>query len=274
LGYYEEESVFFVNAIDKSLGSTGVPPAYQDIDISDDIEEVLDVSGQPVSPMSISAMFQIVFSANLRHYAFRNNGSTDDLYQESQYRNVWGYIIGVDENNICEAKIESTEVDFYLTGWQHPTIYVFNSNEVYYVVNAIDLNITEDDAWHHITDISAAGFPWDDCGGGIMVDIQNVKDAGWTVWGLKPHELNSGIYPYPSKRASYKHLWAMMGAKDGIVEAITASVFSGGIWVFSASDFYLLGSYKSIDFGEPTTIRLPIISSEGIHVPNNRIIRG
>lgn len=97
-GYIKSDATFNTNATDLSLSSTG---SYYDLTALPEgatggFVEVTNVSG-----------------ANL--YALRKNGSTEDIYQYC-VRHYWA-AVECDENRIIEGKINSAEVDFFLSGY-------------------------------------------------------------------------------------------------------------------------------------------------------------
>lgn len=112
VGYFDTDAVFFTNAPDKSLSATA---AWTDI----------DMSGDTGADTAIGAFFEVLNDGNAWNFGFRKNGSTDDRY-------YWNYnhffaCIGVDGSEICEGKIASTTVDFFLNGYLKAGA-VFNTN--------------------------------------------------------------------------------------------------------------------------------------------------
>jgi hypothetical protein len=105
VGYYDSSAVFFDNAPDKSLGSTG---AWTDVDIS----------GDTGADTAIAAIFELKITSGSDTWGFRKNGSTDARNIATGSNNLFAFaIVGVDGSEICEHIISSTNVDAFLVGY-------------------------------------------------------------------------------------------------------------------------------------------------------------
>ncbi len=102
IGYYTDESVFFTNAIDKSVGATG---AWTDINIS----------GDTGADTAIAAHFDIIAGDWSYAIGLRKNGSTDNRHE--RYNRHIGATIGVDASEICEAYVNNTAQTIHLVGY-------------------------------------------------------------------------------------------------------------------------------------------------------------
>ena len=104
VGYTTSDSVFFTNAPDKSLSTTG---SWVDIDISSDTG----------ADTAIGAFFEIiqVNYGSLDKWGFRKNGSSDSRIDGAGKH--CGAVIGVDGSEICEGQVNNTNSDFFLTGY-------------------------------------------------------------------------------------------------------------------------------------------------------------
>lgn len=102
IGYLDSDAVFFTNAANKSLGSTG---SWLDIDISSDTG----------ADTAIAAILEIILLNTTDTWGVRKNGSSDSrLMTGISHR--WA-IIGVDGSEIFEHQINVTDVDCFLVGY-------------------------------------------------------------------------------------------------------------------------------------------------------------
>ena len=99
-GYVTSGAVFFTNAIDKSTSTTS---SYVDVDISSDIGAD-DANG---------AILEIANASDLAT-ALRRKGAPYDYYQAMSHS--WG-LTAIDQDDIFQQKIESTDADVFLTGY-------------------------------------------------------------------------------------------------------------------------------------------------------------
>jgi len=124
VAYFEDDAVFFTNGIDKSLDT---------VDTWIDI----DISGDTGADTAIAAIFENIGGSVDHHGGQRNNGSTDGLNGDPGAHA--GCIIGVDENEICEGKIDNTDVDFFLLGY-------IKSDSIFYV-NRVEYGVGVTETW-------------------------------------------------------------------------------------------------------------------------------
>ncbi len=103
VGYTMPGVTFFTNAVDKSVGTAG---SYQDVDIS----------GDTGTDTAIGGIFIVTGSSALM-YSLREKGSTDSRYTDIQAESATGAWVGVDGSELCEMRIETTDVDLYLVGY-------------------------------------------------------------------------------------------------------------------------------------------------------------
>ncbi len=188
VGYFTDEAVFFTNGVDKSLGVTST---WTDIDISADTG----------TDTAIGAIFEVIHEANgYRWYDFRKNGSTDDFSGGSNdVKSHNGVIIGVDANEICEAIIENTDVDFFLVGYVTKDM-VFNTN-------ATDMSLSTTGVW---TDLTA--LPDGATGAFFNVPV------GLDAFGLRQNGSTENIVNV------YPHAWAMVAAdSNGLIEGYSTN---------------------------------------------------
>lgn len=105
VGYTESDAAFFTNAYDKSLLTTDM---WTDIDLSGELPEG-----------AIAAIFEVVNveSSVERWGGLRKNGSTGGQTEFIYPLSHIFLAIGVDENRVCEGKIDTTDIKFYLLGY-------------------------------------------------------------------------------------------------------------------------------------------------------------
>lgn len=104
LGYFTvAEAAAITNGVAHSLGSTG---SWLDIDVTADV----------VTGTAIASMFQIL-SGSFDNYGLRQNGSTDDRYNQISQDNMQGGFIALDADEICEMKIGDLSIDIYHIGY-------------------------------------------------------------------------------------------------------------------------------------------------------------
>lgn len=128
VGYFGSESVFFTNAIDKSIARDST---YHDVDISADTG----------SDTAIGAFLEVI--ATNGAFSVRKNGSTDNFGYKQQYQHG-GVVVGVDGSEIFEAMLVNSGDYIYLNGYMKSGA-VFNTN-------ATNMSLGSTGAW---TDLSA-----------------------------------------------------------------------------------------------------------------------
>lgn len=213
VGYFTDEAVFFTNAVDKSLTVTST---WTDIDISADTG----------TDTAIGAIFEVVHIANgYRWYDFRKNSSTDNFSGGSNdVKSHNGVIVGVDANEICEAIIESTDVDFFLVGYVTKDM-VFNTN-------ATDMSLSTTGAWTDLTALPSGAT-------GAFFNVPIGADA----FGLRQNGSTENIVN------TYPHAWAMVAAdSNGLIE---------GYSTWGLVKFYMVGYTTSGSSGNSA----PTVSS-------------
>lgn len=209
VGYFTDDSVFFDNAIDKSLNAT---TTWTDIDIS------ADTGGAT----AIAAYFEVIKTdANRVAFGLRKNGSTDARIGALRINNShrWA-VIGVDGSEICEGYIETTVIDFFLVGYCM-TLATLNTN-------AVDLSLGGIDAW---TDLSALTIG---ATGGI-IEAQNASDDSF-YYGLRKNGSAEDIYMLVSE-----HAW-------GLVECDINRIIEGKI-SNTGVDFFEIGVFLAAAAG-------------------------
>lgn len=134
VGYFEAaDAFFFTNAVDKSTGTTS---AYEDVDITADLQG---------ADNAIGAFLEVLGGSAPNSFAVRVNGSTDDRAREVTAAHC-GFMVGVDTGHIFEQKIGGTTVDVFLIGYLKDTAnFTFEDP-------AVDMSLGVNDAW---TDLSA-----------------------------------------------------------------------------------------------------------------------
>lgn len=173
VGYFGSDSVFFTNAVDKSLGSTG---SWLDIDIS------ADTGGDT----AIGAIFEAIGPPAT--FGFRKNGSSDDRGSLFIWRHVWS-VIGVDGSEICEGKISDLSVDFFLVG--------YIKSDATFNINATDLSLASTGAW---TDLTA--LP-----GGATGGFIECCEPGYNrSFGLRKNGSSENIY----LEMGCQHTWGLV----------------------------------------------------------------
>jgi len=125
------EAGSFTNAVDKSLTTTG---SWVDIDISND-------TGGDTAKVA----FFLVYSSNIasKNYGFRKNGSSDTFARYIPSDTLVGAMIGCDDSEILEGYIESTDVNFYLTGYLVDNVSTW-VNQKDYATSTIDAYVDVD----------------------------------------------------------------------------------------------------------------------------------
>lgn len=140
VGYTAQGVYCFENAINKSLVAIG---AWTTIDLSAEC------------PAAIGIIIEVVNTQAFgRDFGLRKFGSTDEYYEEiSNNNHVWA-IIGCDEVQKIQGKIQTADVDFYVIG------YVTSGAQFY--TNAHDQSLGVFDEWADLPetlhDQAAMGF--------------------------------------------------------------------------------------------------------------------
>jgi hypothetical protein len=165
VGYFDSSAVFFDNAVDKSLGSTG---AWTDVDIS----------GDTGADTAIGAIFELRISSGSDTWGFRKNGSTDDRNVATGANNLFAYtMVGVDGSEVCEHTISSTNVDAFLVGYIKSGA-TFNTN-------ATDLSLGGTGAYTDLSALPAGAI------GGVFEIVSSYSGA---TYALRKNGSSEDIY--------------------------------------------------------------------------------
>jgi hypothetical protein len=152
VGYFGSEAVFFTNAVQKTLGSTG---SFLDIDIS----------GDTGGDTAVAAILALRDSSSTRTWVIRKNGSTDSRVKFT--RSFTGAMIGVDGSEIFEAQVANTATIFHLLGYMKSGV-TMNTN-------ATDISLGGTGSWTDLTALPAGSS------GGII----EVISTGVQAYGLR-----------------------------------------------------------------------------------------
>lgn len=154
-GYFTADAVFFTNAIDKSLATTG---AYQTVSVGTDTG----------TDTALAAIFDIAGNAAdaTPNLAYRQTGSTDDIDRETI--NHGQIIVPLDGSETCEVKIGALNNDMWLVGY-------IKSHFVGHT-NRVDMSLATTGVW---TDLAA--LPSDAVG----VVMHCVSTANAERYGLR-----------------------------------------------------------------------------------------
>ena len=195
---------FLDTPVDKSLGATG---AWTDIDLSSDV---------PAG--ATGAIFRIKNNAGWsRDFGIRNNGSTDDRY-ESIGKNAQEFaIIGLDAARICEGKIATVDVDFFLVG--------YTEKDVTFLTNGTDKSLGATGAW---TNIDLSG----DIAAGSVAAIFEVINVGGS---------HSDVGLRKNGSTDDRHTDVFAGHHIFMVVGVDANRICEGYVQTVDVDFYLLG---------------------------------
>jgi len=143
-GYFNNNAVFFDNAIDKTPGTS---TSWEDVDIS------TNTGGDT----AIGAIFEVIGGAGVS-YGARKNGSTDTVLGDCDAHS--SITIGVDGSEICELYKGSSTITFYLVGYIKAGA-VFHTNAVNRSISTtssyIDITL-ESDAHAGLFDIISGSY--------------------------------------------------------------------------------------------------------------------
>ena len=192
---------FLDTPVDKSLSATG---AWTDIDLSGDV---------PAG--ATGAIFRVV-STGVLSFGLRKNGSADDRYKDIFTNRQQFAIIGLDANRICEGKIESTAVDFFLIG--------YTESDATFSTNATDKSIATTTTW---TEIELSS----DIAAGSVAAIFEVVNGGTSF--------NFGLRKNGS--ADDRHGDIYLNHHSFMIVGVDATRKCEGYIEHTDVDFYLLG---------------------------------
>lgn len=103
-GYTDDNWVYKTNATDVSLGAAG---AWTDVDLTASTEDG-----------AVAAIIEVVNTfAGGREVGLRKNGSSDNRHPDIWTSDHTFRIVGLDDSEIFEGYVETTDVDFYLIGY-------------------------------------------------------------------------------------------------------------------------------------------------------------
>lgn len=202
VGYTRTGVTFFTNAYDKSLSTTG---AWTDINCA------------AQAPNAIGLIFeetQINYDGNYI-WGLRNNGSTDNRLYDADHHDA--AIIGCDSSRICEGRINSTGIYFYLVG--------FITDGATFYTNATNVSLNTTNAWTDLTTLPV---------GAVMGFYEVISGVYTQNFGLRRNGTTESIIMGP---AGEQHAW-------GIVACDTSRIVEGNI-DNRAVDFFLVGYANS-----------------------------
>lgn len=186
VGYYTNDAVFFTNAVNKSLTTTG---AWTDINISSDTG----------ADTAIGAIFEVKDSGSSSdYYGLRKNGSTDDRRAKAANGHS-AAVVGVDGSEICEGYIANVTVDFYLVG------YIVSGSTFY--TNATDVSLATTAAWTNLMSLPSGAI-------GAYIEVYPSD----YYYGLRKDGSAEDIYFYG------RHPWGVVEASSLIIEGKIANV--------------------------------------------------
>jgi hypothetical protein len=152
VGWFDSETVFFTNAVDKSTGTTG---AWVDVDIS----------GDTGGDTAIGAFVEVI-TAGQTDFGIRTNGSTDDRATNAVERHVWA-AVGVDGSELFEQRIPGTTVDIFLVGYV--------TSQATFYTNGLDRSLGSTGAYADLTALPAGAI------GGIYEVSSNGNDLSYAA---------------------------------------------------------------------------------------------
>lgn len=228
-GYFDSCAVFYTNAINISLNTTG---SWTDIDIN-------------VNDDAIGAIIEVYnTSYNVNYlYGLRKNGSTDDRY--AYFLGKTTAFIGLDENEIFEGKINNVGVDFYLTG--------YIKSGVTFLTNATDLSLSSTGDYNDLT-----ALPNDATGGFIECSTPTKYS-----YALRKNGSSEDIY-----RDLIKHEWIAVECDsnqliEGKIANTAVDFFLTGYTTVFSQIITPTGITNITTFGTPT-IYINYIFPKGI----------
>jgi len=156
-----------------------------------------------------AAIFEVDGTAET-YYGLRKKGSTDNRTHAGILKNQFTFIIGVNDNRVCQGYRSSTSLTFYLLG---------------YVTDGVTMNTNATDI-----SLSTTGSYVDiDLGDGIGFGFIEVVSPSVNAFALRRKGDSQDIYGY-----NYLHQMAVVPADaDSIIQGKISS---------TAVDFYLVGT--------------------------------
>lgn len=212
VGYFDSNAVFFTNAYDESLGSTAT--------ITD-----IDIAAETSTDTAIAGIFEvddISGTSDFFDFFIRDKDSTDAFYKGTSSHFAFGFISGVDANEVCQGKIETLNINFYLVGYITAGVLLY--------INAVDISITANSTW---TDIALTYS-------NIGALIEEVGDnSGWDVFGFRRNGYTGSDIAFRGNRSH--SCWVMDTDDNKILEGYVRSGYN--------TAFYLRGEFGTFDLG-------------------------
>jgi hypothetical protein len=203
IGHLTEQDIYIVGWTDS--GITFLDNAVEKSPLADDTWRDMDCSVE--APNAVGLFFETDdTSIGTIYYGLRKNGSTDDRWTDTLWHG-WA-VIGCDASQIAEARLESADVDIWLTGYITANA-TFNTN-------AIDRSLGGAGAWTDI--VCTAGAT------GVFIEV---TDSSNFVYGLRKDGSAENIY-----QPNAYHHWGMVEALANTIEGKVSS---------TALDFFEVG---------------------------------
>src|SRR4030042_1475887 len=194
-GYFATDAYFFDNGIDKtpSAGS------WQDIDISGDTIS---------TDIAIGAIFEVSSAGTTsRLWGMRKKGSTDDRkIGEIGFNMNYGFMIGVDANEICQGYVENTDMQMWLLGYFKLGV-VFNTN-------ATDVSLTTASVWTDLPAIISQDGVTPAVG--VIIEVVNNDNTHYYTYALRENGSAESIY----KAINLHGMGIIEADGSGIIEGI------------------------------------------------------
>lgn len=196
---FGSEAVFFTNGINKRPSQH---LTWEDVDIS----------SETGGDTAIAAIFE--FGSNSSslnmNFGLRKNGSTDNRTYYAP--NHGGAIIGVDDNEVCEAYQRFSDITgayLYLVGYV--------TSGATFLTNATDLSLTQTNQWLDLSPLPSGAS-------GGFVEVHGL--TGYDYGLRKDGSSESIIYNHCG------HVWGIVEAGSQVIEGYIAN---------TAVDFFLVG---------------------------------
>ncbi|MEM2124992.1 MAG: hypothetical protein QXQ53_01180 [Candidatus Methanosuratincola sp.] len=222
VGYFQAESVFFTNAINKSPSQLGY---WVDINISSDTGD----------DTAIGAIF-LLLSSLPTSYGLRKNGSTDNRYSSMGFA---GFVVGVDSSEICEGYKESILTNFMLVGYIKDYC-VLNTN-------ATNVSLSIINSWVDLP----SSLPSGAMGGFIEVHPTSTS----YTYGLRKDGSSENIIYCP-----YHPMGMVECNPSGIIEGRISSTDIDFFLIGYSKPPHSIDKYDSIQITETIIALLPILS--------------
>jgi parallel beta-helix repeat protein len=230
LGYTMAGVEYFTDSVDKSLTVAG---SWQDIDISADTG-------------ADTAIGAIVAVATYEHELFgvRPKGSSDDLYYQTfDYDACTFAVVGVDENEVFQMKIESTNTDAYLVGYV--------TRGAVFFTDMPNVSVTTAGAYR---DVDVSSYTGSDLVTGAIIQHADTITYGT---GSRGYGSNVGYRGDADAYDYYKplrHGWFMTPTDppnygtvyESMVQDLDEDAYLAGYTVFDPSNYRSIGTNASV----------------------------